>query len=458
MDKQHTLRGEVSLKGTGLHTGASTTVTIKPLPENSGIIFQRTDLPGQPKIEADIDYVVSIDRGTTLGTGDVKISTIEHVMAAFNGLEVDNALVAVDGEEVPLCDGSAIEFVNAITGIGLEEQREARRFIHLDKPILYEDARDKQKALSIFPAEGFHLTFMIDYNHPALGAQHTTMFDMREEFIRDFASARTFCFLSEVIELYNRGLIKGGSLDSAVVVQDGPVTEEIKAKLRSLFHIKKEIFEGSSGFLNNTELRYPNELCRHKALDLLGDIYLIGAPMKAHLLAARSGHAANIEMARKIRKMNIRPKASSASFVYDIDKIRSILPHRYPFLMVDRVLELEKDKRILARKNLSINEPFFQGHYPNYPIMPGVLQIEAMAQVGGILMHDSLGGDVENKVSIFVGIDNARFRTPVRPGDILMIEVEMQRFKGRLCKMAGRCMVNNEVSCEAEFMISVMDK
>jgi len=457
MEMQHTLKGEISLSGVGLHTGARTTVTLKPLPENSGIIFQRTDLKDQPKIDADIDFVVSLERGTTLGKGDVRISTVEHVMAAFHGLKIDNALVAVDGEEIPLMDGSAIEFVKAIRKVGIEEQREERRFIIIEKPILYEDSKNSQKALSIFPADGFHLTFMIDYNHPALGAQHTTMFDL-SEFETEYASARTFCFLSEVLQLHGQGLIKGASPESAMVVLDQPVNDEIKSKLKNLFNLQGDVFAGNNGYLNNMELRYPNELCRHKALDLLGDIYLIGAPLKAHLLAGRSGHAANIEMARRIRKLNLRPKLSGRSIVYDIDKVMEILPHRFPFLLIDSVLELEKDKRILAKKNMTINEPFFQGHFPTFPIMPGVLQVEAMAQAGGILMHEMVGGDLAKKVTLFIGIDNCRFRNPVRPGDTLLIEVELQRFKGTLCKMAGKCTVNGEITCDAEFMISVMNK
>ncbi len=453
MEMQHTINGSVSVSGVGLHTGKYTTATIKPLPENSGIVFKRVDLPSQPQIEADIDFVVSIARGTTLGIGEVRINTVEHIMAAFHGMRIDNALVEIDGEELPLCDGSSGEFVKAIKKVGLLEQQEERRYIHIEQPILYED---KQKALSIFPSDSFHLTFMIDYNHPALGAQHTTLFNL-DEFEVEYASARTFCFLSEVLGLHNSGLIKGASLDSAMVVQDVPYSDEIGAKLKELFNIKGDVYAGENGFLNNTPLKYPNELCRHKALDLLGDIYLIGAPLKAHLLAARSGHAANIEMAKKIRKLNLRPKASRNSFVYDIDKIKTILPHRYPFLLVDRVLELEKDKRILAKKNVTANEPFFQGHFPNFPIMPGVLQVEAMAQVGGILMAESLG-DLSNKVTVFLGVDNCRFRNPVRPGDVLIIEVELQRFKSKVAKMIGRCMVSGQVSCEAEFMISVMDK
>jgi UDP-3-O-[3-hydroxymyristoyl] N-acetylglucosamine deacetylase/3-hydroxyacyl-[acyl-carrier-protein] dehydratase len=453
MEMQHTLNGQSPVSGIGLHTGKTTTATIKPLPENSGIVFQRTDLPGKPTVEADIDYVVSLARGTTIGIGDTKISTIEHLMAALHGLKIDNAMVEVDGEELPLCDGSSTEWVKAIKNGGVVEQQEERRYIHIEQPILYED---NQKALSIFPSDNFHLTFMIDYNHPALGAQHTTLFNL-DEFENEYSRARTFCFLSEVLGLHKSGLIKGASLDSAVVVQDQPLTEETKNSLRQLFNIKGDIFTGENGFLNNTQLKYPNELCRHKALDLLGDIYLIGAPLKAHLLAARSGHAANIAMAKKIRKLNLHPKASRNSFVYDIDKIKTILPHRYPFLMVDRVLELEKDKRILAKKNVTVNEPFFQGHFPNFPIMPGVLQVEAMAQVGGILMAESIG-DLSNKVTIFLGVDNCRFRNPVRPGDVLLMEVDLQRFKGRIAKMAGRCMVSGQITCEAEFMISVMDK
>jgi UDP-3-O-[3-hydroxymyristoyl] N-acetylglucosamine deacetylase/3-hydroxyacyl-[acyl-carrier-protein] dehydratase len=457
MEMQQTLNSEVSVTGMGLHTGATTTVKLKPLPENSGIVFQRTDLKDMPKIEADIDYVVSLERGTTLGCDGVKLHSIEHVMATFHGLKVDNALVEVNGEEIPLCDGSAKAFVDAVLKAGLQAQNEERRYLHIERPILYEDNEDKQKALSVFPADSFHLTFMIDYNHPALGAQHTTMFDMDDEFVKDFASARTFCFLSEVLHLYNQGLIKGGRLDSAMVVQDQAVTDEIKQKLKNLFKIKEDIFEGKNGYLNNKALRFPNELCRHKALDLLGDIYLIGAPLKAHLLAARSGHAANIALARKIRKMNIQPKVSSIEMVYDAEKIRKILPHRYPFLLVDRVIDIEKGKRILARKNLTTNEPFFQGHFPDYPIMPGVLQIEALAQTGGLLIH-SIVEDTENKLYVFMGIENAKFRKPVRPGDCLMMEVELLRFKGKVCKMYGKAMVDGEVTAESEFMVSVMDK
>ncbi len=457
MALQHTIQKAGSLLGTGLHTGETTRVTLHPAPENYGIRFIRTDIADSPEIDADIDNVVDLARGTAIGKGDVKIHTVEHLMSAFAGLEIDNCRVEVSASEVPLMDGSALPFVELIQKSGIVEQAAQREFLTIDESMIVE-MRDGI-TFGILPSNNFRATIMIDYNHPALGAQHTTLFALRD-YAKDFAPARTFCFLSEIEKLREAGLIKGGRLDNAVVVQDIDLTGDHINYMRKLFDWKGSVEKGANGFVNDTALRFPNELARHKMVDMLGDFYLLGKPLLCHIQAARTGHAANIEMARKIREHLLKKKKKRDEGQpppVSFEEILQILPHRYPFLLLDRVLEIDPRKRIVAVKNVTVNEPFFQGHFPGEPIMPGVLQIEAMAQASGIIGLYGKKFDKGNAIG-FLGIDKARFRGWVRPGDVLRIEVETLQDRRNTMRFAGKCFVGDKVVCEAELLAMVGKK
>jgi len=454
MVKQHTIGKSVSLTGIGLHRGVPAKVTFNPAPENYGIRFVRNDLPENPEIIADIDNVVDLARGTTIGSGDIRIYSIEHVMSAFAGLQIDNCRVEVGGEEVPLMDGSALPYVHLIKDAGIIEQNAEREYITLSEPLMYVNG---SVALGIFPLDHFRLTLEVDYNYPALGAQYTTLFSLND-YEKEFAPARTFCFLSEIEKLREQGLIKGGTLDSALVVQDIELTKEHIDYMHTLFSYKGPIESGKNGFVNNTELRFYNEPCRHKALDLIGDLYLLGRPLKAHIIGARTGHAANIAGAKKIREFtklqnDKQPTTLKKGIQLNHEEIMSILPHRYPFLLVDSVQELIPNEYICATKNVSFNDEFFNGHFPNNPTMPGVLQIEAMAQAGGIMglySHKKEQSDQPASV-LFLGIDKARFRGIVRPGDLLRMEIKMLKFRRGTGTFEGKCYVKDKLVCEAEF-------
>lgn len=450
---QHTVKKSGSLTGIGLHTAARATVTINPAPENYGIRFIRTDLPEKPEIPADIDNVVDNSRGTAIGNGAVRIYSIEHIMSAFAGMGIDNCRVEVDAQEIPLMDGSALPFVQLIKKAGIVEQAEVREFIVIDKPTFLYNKDDI--ALSVFPADHFHISLMIDYKHPAIGAQHTTLYSL-DDYEKEFAPARTFCFLSEIEKLREQGLIKGGSIHSAMVVQDITLTKEHISYLQRLFDEQGPIFEGENGFLNNKPLHFPNELCRHKAVDLIGDLYLLGKPICGHLTGARTGHAANIEIARKIReyvKKRDEERKLKQGPVITYKDILELLPHRYPFLLVDSVVSLEPGKKIIATKNVSFNDNFFKGHFPGSPIMPGVLQIEAMAQAGAIMAM--YGDGSKGSTMLFMGIDNARFRGQVRPGDCLRLEVEMIQRRRNTMRYLGKCFVKDTLICEAELFAMI---
>jgi UDP-3-O-[3-hydroxymyristoyl] N-acetylglucosamine deacetylase/3-hydroxyacyl-[acyl-carrier-protein] dehydratase len=456
MTKQHTIGKSVSLTGIGLHTGVPTKVTFNPAPENYGIRFVRTDLDGAPEIAADIDNVVDLARGTAIGNATMKIYSVEHVMASFNGLAIDNCRVEVQAQEIPLMDGSAQPYVNLIREAGIVEQDADRKYITITEPLMYVKG---DVALGIFPLDHFRLTLEIDYNYPALGAQYTTLFSL-DDFENDFAPSRTFCFLSEIEKLREQGLIKGGSLDSALVVQDIDLTVEHIDYIRRLFAYKGPIEPGQNGFLNNSELRFYNEPCRHKALDLIGDLYLLGKPLKAHIIGARTGHAANIAGAKKVREFIKTQQSTGTTAAAAVktgiqlghEDILKILPHRYPFLLVDSVQEIIPDKYIRATKNVSFNDNFFNGHFPGNPTMPGVLMIEAMAQAGGIMgLYGSKEGEGPNSV-LFLGIDKARFRGIVRPGDQLQMEITMKKYRRGTGVFEGKCYVGDKLVCEAEML------
>ncbi|RPI03253.1 MAG: bifunctional UDP-3-O-[3-hydroxymyristoyl] N-acetylglucosamine deacetylase/3-hydroxyacyl-ACP dehydratase [Calditrichaeota bacterium] len=463
LKNQQTIKEEASYTGVGLHTGNKTKITFKPAPVNTGIVFRRVDLESAPEIKADVDHVIDISRGTTIGIGDVKIHTVEHVLAAISGLEIDNIYCEVNGNEPPVGDGSALPFVEVLLKAGLVEQEALRDYLIIDKTITYSDP-SKGIDIVVFPSDEFRITFMIDYKNPALGTQYTSMYSLHEEFATEFAAARTFCFLHEVEQLWRAGLIKGGNVDNALVIIDRDMEKAELAELRSLFGIHEQVNLSNNGILNGKELRYYNEPVRHKALDLIGDLALLGVPIKGHVMAARSGHGANAELVKLIRKeyekklIRRRFQADDSKGVFlDAEAIERVLPHRYPFLLVDRIIDLVPGEHVIGIKNVTRNEPFFQGHFPGRPIMPGVLIVEAMAQVGGILLLNAQTEPTE-KLVLFTGIDNVRFRRAITPGDTLRFEVEMSAFRRSMAKMYGRAYVGDQLACEAELMAAVVDR
>jgi UDP-3-O-[3-hydroxymyristoyl] N-acetylglucosamine deacetylase/3-hydroxyacyl-[acyl-carrier-protein] dehydratase len=463
LELQRTIAKPVSLTGIGLHTGTQCRLTFKPAPENYGVKFKRIDLGGNPEIPAVSDYVVDISRGTTLGIGEAKVHTVEHVLAAIVGLQIDNIVVELDGIEPPVGDGSSLPYVKILNEAGFVEQDAPKDYLIINETVMYHD-EEKQIDIVALPLDGYRVTVMVDYQNPALGSQHTGMFNLEKEFEPEFAPARTFCFLSEVEMLANVGLIKGGDINNAVVIVDRNSSDEELEKMRQKIGINEKLILGSNGILNNKELRFKNEPVRHKLLDLMGDLALIGAPIKAQILAARPGHRANVEFAKQIRKLYQQKKlvkkfqfVKKEGIVFDVNAIQRILPHRYPFLMVDKIVHLELDKKVIGVKSVSVNEPFFPGHFPGQPVMPGVLIIEAMAQTGGILLLNSLP-NYEEKLVYFMQINNAKFRKTVVPGDQLFLEIELTSKKSKIFMMKGKAIVNDQLVAEAEFMAGVVDR
>ena len=459
-EKQHTIQQPVSVKGVGLHTGVEATLTFNPAPENHGYVFRRIDLEGQPTVKADVDNVVDTARGTTIADGKAKVHTVEHTLAALAGLQIDNCLIDLDGPEPPVMDGSSIHFIQALREVGLEEQEADREFYVIDQPIHYYE-NERQVDLAAVPLDDFRVTVMIDYNSPVLGSQHATLINI-DQFEQEFADSRTFCFLHELEQLVDAGLIKGGDLNNAIVVVDKEVTKDELGRLSELFQ-KPSIEVAKEGILNNLELRHRNEPARHKLLDLIGDLALIGGPVKAQILAARPGHKANVEFAKKIksqikqRKIQKRYQGKETEgVVFDINAIQKILPHRYPFLLIDKITEFTETE-IKGVKNVTMNEPFFQGHFPGNPVMPGVLQIEAMAQAGGILLLNKVDNPEEFWV-YFLAINNARFKKMVIPGDILHFTLKLDTFKRNICKMHGKGYVDGKVVVEADLVAALVKK
>jgi len=461
---QRTLQNEVSLQGTGLHTGKECTITFKPAPVNYGYRFIRTDLENNPEIPALIDNVVDVLRGTTIACNDVRIHTTEHVLAALYGLQIDNCRIEMNGPEPPVMDGSSHPFAEALLDAGFQEQDEPKNYLVIDETVEYHDTENQVDIVAL-PLDSFRVTVMVDYKNPALGSQHSGLFDLQQEFMKDFAPCRTFCFLSEVEALANQGIIKGGDIDNAIVIVDKTMeAAELDALGDKLGIESTSLTVGTNGILNNRELRFANEPARHKLLDLLGDMALLGMPVKAQILAARPGHASNVEFVRQLKKYADRNKLArqyqhekKAGVVFDINAIQNILPHRYPFLLIDKIVEFKLDEKIVSIKNVTMNEPFFQGHFPGNPIMPGVLILEAMAQTGGIMMLNG-NENIKESVVYFMGIDKARFRKPVLPGDTLVIEAVMTNKRRTVCQFDGKAFVRGELVCEASLMATVVPK
>ena len=463
LTNQRTIKRSGSISGIGLHTGKECRLTFLPAPAGYGFKFVRTDIKDAPEIPALIENVVDIARGTTLGNDDMKIYTVEHVLSALAGLQLDNVRVELDAEEAPVLDGSAMPFVDLLQALGVKEQSEPKRYLEIDHTIIYHD-EEKCIDLVVVPSDRFRVTYMIDYEHPALGTQYTSLYDMEEEFARDFASARTFCLFSELKDLIQQDLIKGGRTENALVIVDKELTAEEIDSLKRTLKISDEIKVTEKGFLGDRDARYPNEPVRHKVVDLIGDLALLGIPLKGHVLAARAGHAAHVELVKKLnkelQKRRLQQKyqvGETDKYVFDIDAIQRILPHRYPFLFVDRILELVPGEWVTGIKNVSVNEPYFEGHFPDHPIMPGVLVVEAMGQVGGVLLLNT-EANPKDKLVYFTGFDKVKFRQPVRPGDRLFIRVEMIFYRRGICKMKGRAFIEDQLVAEAEMQAVVVDR
>ena len=460
-DKQHTIEKNISISGTGLHTGVLVKMTLNPANPGFGYQFQRTDLPNQPIIKADCDLVTDTSRGTTLQLGDAKISTVEHILAALVGLGIDNCLIQVNGPEIPIIDGSSSPFIEIIEKAGVLEQDAAKAWYSIDENIFHYDD-EKRVEMVALPALDYQITTLIDFNSPVLGTQHAALKSIKE-FKSEIAPCRTFCFLHELEALLKNDLIKGGDINNAIVVVDQPVTEQEMSRLAKVFK-RDKIEVKSEGYLNNLELRFPNEPARHKLLDVIGDLALIGYPIKARIIANRPGHSSNVEFAKKIKQYIKKNKHVKDVPVYDptatpvfaLEQIEKTLPHRHPFLFVDKIIELT-DTVIVGVKNVTFNEWFFPGHFPGNPVMPGVLQIEALAQTGGILCINAMPkGEYD---TYFLKIDNCKFKQMVKPGDTMLLKMELTSpIRRGICEMRGTVYVGGKVVTEADLVAQVVKR
>lgn len=460
-EKQRTLKGIVKVNGIGLHTGLEVNLEIHPAADHHGYKFQRIDLDGKPIIKADVDFVVSTERGTTLEQNNAKVHTTEHVLAALYGCQVDNALITVDGPEIPIMDGSSLKFVEAIEEIGYEDQKAERIYFELSENIPWEDEEKGIEFLAI-PDQNYRLTVMVDYQSPALGTQHASMYNIGQ-FKSEISMCRTFVFLKELEFLAKNNLIKGGDLDNAIVMVERPeVSQDELTKLAKLLGKEDlKISVEGIGVLNSTKLQFENEPARHKLLDIVGDLALIGKPIKAHILAARPGHYGNVEFAKVLKAQIKKQQANGKNFdltkepLYDINDIEKMLPHRFPFLMVDKIMEITDDS-IWGVKNITMNEPIFTGHFPGNPVFPGVLQIEAMAQVGGIFALSKVE-EPHLYSTYFMKINNVKFKQKVVPGDSVVFELTlMSPIRRGLVEMSGKAYVNGKEVAESEMLAQIV--
>ncbi len=462
IEKQTTIAKPVSISGVGLHTGKEVTLTFYPAHANHGYKFKRVDLEGQPEIPADADLVTDVSRGTTLELNGVKVQTVEHTLAALVGLRIDNVLIELNDSEPPILDGSSIQFIDALETAGIVELETERQYFRIPETIRFYDAK-KDVEIVATPYEDYRVTVMIDYKSPVLGTQHASILKL-DEFKDQIASSRTFCFLHELQMLLDNNLIKGGDLSNAIVVVDRLVTKDELEKLSGVFN-KKNIQVRSEGILNNVELRHQNEPARHKLLDVIGDLALVGKPIKGHIFASKPGHSSNVEFAKMLRQAMKKSKSKveipqynpAQKPVYDVSEIMNILPHRYPFVLVDKIVEMS-DTHIIGVKSITFNEHFFMGHFPGNPVMPGVLQIEAMAQTGGILCLMAQD-EPSNYWTYFLKIDNCKFKDKVVPGDTLVFRLDLtEPIRRGICKMKGCGYVGEKMVVEAELMAQLVKK
>ncbi|NJC24631.1 bifunctional UDP-3-O-[3-hydroxymyristoyl] N-acetylglucosamine deacetylase/3-hydroxyacyl-ACP dehydratase [Neolewinella antarctica] len=462
MINQRTIANSFSLKGPGLHTGAEVKLTFKPAPADHGIKFQRVDLEDAPVIPADVNRVTSTDRSTTLGSGEVTVSTVEHLLSAVSGLQIDNLLIELDGVEIPILDGSALPFLEPLQAAGYEEQDVEREYFVVEEPITYRDEETGVEIVAL-PYDGFEVVSMIDFDSPTLGQQYATLRGY-EDYATEIAPCRTFVFLHELEALFEHDLIKGGELTNAIVIADQLVPQERLDKLARRMG-KETVAVTQMGILNTLQLKFHNEPARHKLLDVMGDISLLGVPIRGRILATKPGHGANVGFTKLLkraymdqRRLKGRPRYNpNDKPVFNLQQIQAIMPHRYPFLLIDKIIEMEGNT-IVGLKNMTGNEEFFQGHFPGNPVMPGVLQIEAMAQTGGLLVlnmqDDPYGWD-----TYFLKIESAKFKSFVVPGDTVLFKVELiAPIRRGICQVRGTAYVGNTIVSEAELVAQIVKR
>lgn len=456
--KQQTIKSAFTVRGKGLHSGLDITATFKPAPDNFGYKFSRIDLEGAPVVEALAENVVDTTRGTVLGKKDVKVSTVEHSLAALYAAGVDNCLIEVNAPEMPILDGSAIQYVNEIARVGLEEQKAEKDFYIIKQKTSLRDP-ETGSTITIYPDENFSVEVMVEYNSPVIPNQFAVL-DELAEFGSEVASARTFVFVRELQPLLAHGLIKGGDLDNAIVIYDQPASEEEINALCDLLNVPHRRLD-RLGYINDTPLKWDNEPARHKLMDVIGDMALIGRPLKGRVVAVRPGHTINNKFTRMLRKEVKHTEIQSPVYdpnkapLIDINGVRNLLPHRYPFLMIDKIIEMDT-KHAVAVKNVTVNEPFFQGHFPQEPVMPGVLIVEAMAQTAGVLVLNTVE-EPERYSTYFMKIDNVKFRQKVVPGNTLLFHVSLMTEIRRGCAVVkGYAFVGEKIVAEAEFMAQII--